>query len=136
MLKTKKTQKTLRREDSTKKEVLHLAFELSHNKWKLGFSDGNKPRFKTIFSRDLDRLQEEIEKAKGRFLLKGDMRIVSCYEAGRDGFWFHRYLLRCGICEQKIEGEIHAEHQEFTMGKINDPQHTQDHGQPHSDQRE
>lgn len=93
----KKTQRTLQREDTTKKEVLHLAFELSQNKWKLGFSDGKKVRFKTIVARDLDRLQEEIEKAKGRFLLEGDVRIVSCCEAGRDGFWLHRYLLSCGI---------------------------------------
>jgi transposase len=93
----KKTKETLRREYTTRKGVLHLAFELSQNKWKLGFSDGNKVRFKTIIARNLDYLQEEIEKAKGRFLLQGDVRIVSCYEAGRDGFWLHRYLLSCGI---------------------------------------
>jgi transposase len=23
--------------------------------------------------------------------------MMSCYEAGRDGFWLHRYLLGCGI---------------------------------------
>ena len=93
----KKTKETLRREYTTRKRVLHLAFELSQNKWKLGFSDGNKVRFKTIIARNLGHLQEEIEKAKGRFLLQGDVRIVSCYEAGRDGFWLHRYLLSCGI---------------------------------------
>lgn len=93
----KKTQRTLQREDTTKKEVLHLAFELSQNTWKLGFSDGKKVRFTTIVARDLDRLQEAIEKAKERFLLEGDVKIVSCYEAGRDGFWLHRYLLSCGI---------------------------------------
>lgn len=93
----KKTQRTLRKEDTTKKEVLHLAFELSQNKWKLGFSDGNRMRFKSIVARNLEQLQEEIEKAKVRFNLKADMKIVSCYEAGRDGFWLHRYLLNCGI---------------------------------------
>ena len=93
----KKTQRTLRREDTTKKEVLHLAFELSQNKWKLGFSDGNRMRFKTIVARNLKQLQEEIEKAKQRFKLKADVRIMSCYEAGRDGFWLHRHLLSCGI---------------------------------------
>ena len=25
------------------------------------------------------------------------MKVLSCYEAGRDGFWLHRYLLSCGI---------------------------------------
>ena len=93
----KKTQRTLQKENITKKEVLHLAFELSQNQWKLGFSDGNKLRFKTIVARDLNQLQEEIEKAKGKFKLGEDVSIVSCYEAGRDGFWLHRYLLSCGI---------------------------------------
>ena len=93
----KKTQRTLWREDTTKKEVLHLAFELSQNKCKLGFSDGNRMRFKSIVARNLKQLQKEIEKAKEKFKLKADARIVSCYEAGRDGFWLHRYLLSCGI---------------------------------------
>ena len=47
----KKTQETLRRNVSTKAAVLHVAFELSNSKWKLGFSDGNKMRFKSIDAR-------------------------------------------------------------------------------------
>jgi transposase len=93
----KKTQKTLRRKNTTKQTILHLAFELSQKKWKLGFSDGNKMRFKSIDARDLEQLHEGIDKAKVKFKLKGDLKIVSCYEAGRDGFWLHRYLLSCGI---------------------------------------
>ena len=30
--------------------------------------------------------------AKRRFRLPADTRVVSCYEAGRDGFWLHRFL--------------------------------------------
>ena len=93
----KKTQETLRNDVSTKTAVLHVAFELSNSKWKLGFSDGNKMRFKTIVARNLEQLREEIQKAKSRFRLDNDVRIVSCYEAGRDGFWLHRYLLSHGI---------------------------------------
>lgn len=93
----KKTQRTLKENDTTKAEVLHLAFELSQDKWKLGFSDGQKVRFKNVTARNLDQLQEEIEKAKERFKLNKHVKIVSCYEAGRDGFWLHRYLLSCGI---------------------------------------
>jgi len=48
-------------------------------------------------ARNLGQLEEEIEMAKGRFKLEGEIKIVSCYEAGRDGFWLHRYLLSCGI---------------------------------------
>ena len=86
----KKSQETLRKHVSTKEAVLHVAFELSNSKWKLGFSDGNKMRFKSIDARNLEQLREEIEKAKSRFRLDNDVRIVSCYEAGRDGFW-HAY---------------------------------------------
>jgi len=93
----KKTQETLRNDVSTKTAVLHVAFELSNSKWKLGFSDGNKMRFKNIDARNLEQLKEEIQKAKSRFRLDDDVRIVSCYEAGRDGFWLDRYLLSHGI---------------------------------------
>jgi transposase len=93
----KKTQETLRIKDSIKEAILYIAFELSHRKWKLGFSNAEKMRTVTIEARDLDKLHEEIEKAKQRFGLEGQIRVVSCYEAGRDGFWLHRYLLSCGI---------------------------------------
>jgi transposase len=93
----KKTQETLRIKDSIKEAILYIAFELSHLKWKLAFSNGEKMRTVTIEARDVDKLHEEIEKAKQRFGLEGQIRMVSCYEAGRDGFWLHRYLLSCGI---------------------------------------
>ena len=93
----KKTKGTLSKNDTKKETVLHLAFELSETKWKLGFSDGNKMRFKGMAARNLGQLEEEIEMAKERFKLEGEIKIVSCYEAGRDGFWLHRYLLSCGI---------------------------------------
>jgi transposase len=32
----------------------------------------------------------EIRKAKLRFGLPENAKVVSCYEAGRDGFWIHR----------------------------------------------
>jgi transposase len=93
----KKTKGTPGKDDSKKETVLHMAFELSQDKWKLGFSDGKKMRFSNVAARDLDRLHEEIDKAKVKFNLQGDIGIVSCYEAGRDGFWLHRYLLSRGI---------------------------------------
>ena len=93
----KTTKETLQRKNNTKEEILHLAFELSNTKWKLASSDGKKVRSKTIDARNLEQLQEEIGRAKQRFKLNDDVRIVSCYEAGRDGFWLHRYLCSCDI---------------------------------------
>lgn len=91
------TKGTPMKKDSTESAVLYMALELSQKKWKLGFCDGKKMRFRDICARDLDQLQEEIEMAKQKFQLSDCERIQCCYEAGRDGFWLHRYLLSCGI---------------------------------------
>lgn len=84
---------TQRKECSTELP-LYLAFELSESKWKLGFSIGlgQSPRRRSIDARDLLALQDEIVLAKRRFRLPERARVKSCYEAGRDGFWLHRYL--------------------------------------------
>lgn len=93
----KKTQRTLRAKNNTKEHVLHLAFELGQAKWKLVFGNNGKTRMVTIEARHLGQLQQEIDKAKNKFKLRGEVKILSCYEAGRDGFWLHRYLLSGGI---------------------------------------
>ena len=84
-------------EDSTKNNRLYIAFELSNSKWKLMFGNRVKKRQKTIEARDLKALEEEITKAQKRFNMDGEVKIYSCYEAGRDGFWLHRYLVGRGI---------------------------------------
>ena len=93
----RQTQETLRQENTTSQSTMYIAFELSNTTWKLAFSDGNKTRYVTVTARDLIQLEDEIDKAKKRFILKGDVQIKSCYEAGRDGFWIHRYLSSKGI---------------------------------------
>jgi len=79
--------------------VLYLAFELGNMEWKLGFSVGfgQRPRVRTIPARDVEGLQREIDLAKTRFGLPATARVMSCYEAGRDGFWLHRYLVEAGV---------------------------------------
>jgi transposase len=79
--------------------TLYLAFELGNKKWKLGFTLGlgQRPRERTIAAGDLAALQSEIRLAKPRFGLTETARVMSCYEAGRDGFWLHRYLHSGGI---------------------------------------
>jgi transposase len=76
-----------------------MAFELSQTKWLLGFTIGfgQRPRLRSIAARDLLGLQNEIRLARERFGLAEDAHVVSCYEAGRDGFWLHRYLLSLGV---------------------------------------
>jgi transposase len=76
----------------TPRATLFLAFELSLNAWKLGFSPGSaqRPRERRVPAREIPAGQQEITKAKQRFGVPADARVVSCYEAGRDGFWLHR----------------------------------------------
>lgn len=79
--------------------VLYLAFELGNEKWKLGFTVGlgQRPRERTIAAGDLLALRAEILGARKRFGLAEGTQILSCYEAGRDGFWLHRHLLANGV---------------------------------------
>jgi hypothetical protein len=79
--------------------VLYFSLELGWNTWKLAFTIGlgQKPRLRTIVARNLPGLLAEIRAATVRFDLPEDARVVSCYEAGRDGFWLHRFLLSQGV---------------------------------------
>jgi transposase len=76
-----------------------MALELSQSKWKVAFSTGpgQKPRRRDLPAGALYGLWKEIAKAKRRFGLPGNAPVVSCYEAGRDGFWIHRWLCHEGI---------------------------------------
>lgn len=76
---------------------LLLAFELSNTKWRLVFSNGERFRHRTIQAADKEALDREIMAANRKFGLGEDVSILSCFEAGRDGFWLHRYLTRIGI---------------------------------------
>ena len=80
--------------------ALYLAVELSNRSWKLAFSTGHgqKPRFRNVPSRDLDALSREIALARKRFELSDSVPVISCFEAGRDGFWIHRFLQTQPYC--------------------------------------
>lgn len=84
---------------------LYMAFELSQSKWMLGFTIGfgQRPRLRSIAARDLAALQGEIHRAQERFGLATDVPVISCYEAGRDGFWLHRYLTSIGVNNQIVD---------------------------------
>jgi transposase len=79
--------------------TLHVALELGQDKWVLASATqaAEKPRLRQVPARDLQRLAEELAKAKARFGLPTDAAVRTCYEAGRDGFWLHRALQQRGI---------------------------------------
>ena len=84
---------------NTVNEHLYLALELSNKTWKLAFSDGSngRARIRSVGAADLQALGTEIGEAKKHFGLANSVATVSCYEAGRDGFWIHRALVKKGI---------------------------------------
>ena len=98
-----KTQATLEKTYNTETVILHMAIELSSSSWKLAFSDGKKMRYVGMDAGKLYQLENELKKARKVFGLNEDVKITSCYEAGRDGFWLHRYLLSCSIENRVVD---------------------------------
>ena len=80
-------------------ETLMMAMELGESGWLLGFASafGQKPLRRKVATRDGAAVLEQINWAKRRLGLPSDAPIASCYEAGRDGFWLHRFLTAHGI---------------------------------------
>jgi transposase len=76
-----------------------MAIELGRRQWKVGFTTqrGQRIRRRTLQADAWDRLPEEMAAAKRRLDLPADAPVTSCYEAGRDGFWIHRYLVGTGV---------------------------------------
>ncbi|HUF52921.1 MAG TPA: hypothetical protein VMR52_04000 [Dehalococcoidia bacterium] len=79
--------------------TLYVAFELGNTEWKLAMTTSieQAPLVRTMPSRELKTLEAEIARAKAHFGLSATAPVRSCYEAGRDGFWLHRYLVSRGI---------------------------------------
>src|SRR6266487_6263132 len=91
--------------ENTIEATLFVAFELSEKTWKLGFTTGHgqKPRERTVTARQQERVLDEIAQAKHRLGLPAAAPVVSCYEAGREGFWLHRFLQGHGITTHVVD---------------------------------
>ncbi len=89
---------TLKIETNASSAVLYMTMELSERTWKLLFATtAGGRRERSVPARDLGKLFEEIAAAKRRLGLAPAARVISCYEAGRDGFWLDRALRADGI---------------------------------------
>jgi len=92
-------------QESTTAGTLFVAFELSEKTWKLGCTTGHgqKPRERTVTARQQEHVLDEIVHAKRRLGLPESAPVVSCYEAGREGFWLHRFLQGHGITNHVVD---------------------------------
>ena len=74
--------------------ALYVAVELSAKEWLLTMStgpDGRRQRAR-LPPGDRGAFERATGMAKRRFGLSSEAAVRSCYEAGRDGFWPHRFL--------------------------------------------
>jgi transposase len=90
---------------NTKPKKLYMALELSQQQWKLGFTTGlgQAPRICNIPARGQKRLEQEIKKAQQKMEVAENSQVVSCYEAGRDGFWLHHYMCSKGVENRVVD---------------------------------
>ena len=84
---------------------LYVAFELGSTKWTIAFAaaPAARPRVRSIPAGDLARLETEILNATAVLGLPLDAPVQTCYEAGRDGFWLHRWLTSHGIANVVVD---------------------------------
>jgi transposase len=96
---------TTRPELSVSEPTLYVAFELGKKDWKLAMTSGFgvPPWLRTVPSGDWPAVQRALTQGRVRFGLSTAARVVSCYEAGRDGFWIHRALLALGIANRVVD---------------------------------
>lgn len=85
--------------------TLLMALEISNSKWCLLFrrAGSTRERRKTVPAWDLQALKAQIEAAKAKLGLAPDAPVISCYEAGRDAFSIHRYLVSIGVDNRVID---------------------------------
>lgn len=83
--------------DTIRNDRLYIALDFSNTKWKIAFGNGFKIRLKNVPAREIEQFKLELEKTRKHFGMADDIPIHCCYEAGRDGFWIHRYLCTLGI---------------------------------------
>ena len=91
---------------TTEYATVCLAFELSKAKWKLGVTLPNSEKLSrfTIAGGDLVALTKRLSDMRAKAGRCGKpVRVVSCYEAGLDGHWLHRWLTEQGVISHEID---------------------------------
>ena len=91
---------------ATEYATIYVAIELSKAKWKLGvlLPGSQKLSRHTINGGDIDALREYLARWRAKAAAAGKpVRIISCYEAGYDGHWLHRWLSNEGVINYEID---------------------------------
>lgn len=90
---------------SVSEPTLYVAFELSKKNWKLAMTPGfaGAPWLRTVAAGDLRAVARELARGRQYFRVPASATVVSCYEAGRDGFWIHRALTAMAVQNRVVD---------------------------------
>jgi transposase len=96
---------TTRPEISVSEPTLYVAFEVGQKNWKLAMTSGFgvEPWVRTVPSGHLGAVERVLREGRGRLRVPAGAPVMSCYEAGRDGFWIHRALTQMGIRNRVVD---------------------------------
>jgi transposase len=86
--------------------TVYVAFELSKSKWQLGVLTPGSEKMSRyrIDGGDLAAVSSVLGRARAKAEQLGKpVRILSCYEAGLDGHWLHRWLWDNGVINYTID---------------------------------
>jgi transposase len=99
------TATTRSEEISVSEPRLYVALELSAKTWKVAMTSGFgvAPWLQTVPWGALDQLELVLARARRRLGLPPEAGVISCYEAGRDGFWIHRALMHRGVANRVVD---------------------------------
>jgi transposase len=91
-------QEVLQGKDTATEQALYVSFELADKTWKLTFGIRGAGRMRVgVTAGKPEAVLQGVARAKGRLGLSAQAPVYSCYEAGRDGWWLHRWLKSQGV---------------------------------------
>src|SRR5688572_7674756 len=90
---------------SVDEPTLYVGLELGQRSWTVAMTSGlmATPWLRGMAPGDWPKLRRLLGQARQRFGLPATAPVVSCYEAGRDGFWVHRALVVHGIGNRVVD---------------------------------
>ncbi len=90
---------------SVRGTTLFVAFELGAKQWKMAraVTVGSQPWIRDVRAGDWRTVEQLLLDGRRRFGVPSAAPVVSCYEAGRDGFWIHRALAVRGVTNRVVD---------------------------------
>ncbi len=95
--------------DQSAQHTVYVAIELSRSKWLVAVFTAalsDKPHLHELAGGNGTGLLALIEGQRQALAARGicDAKVISCFEAGYDGFWLHRMLVERGVANYVLDG--------------------------------